>query len=51
MKIESFFKEWYRTFAYSVSKDIMDQHVLAEGNLPWHILHGAKLMQQRVLKL
>jgi len=37
MKIESFFKEWYRTFAYSVSKDIMDQHVLAEGNLPWHI--------------
>jgi hypothetical protein len=37
MKIESFFKVWYKTFAYNVSKDIMDEHVLAEGNLPWHI--------------
>ncbi|MDD5293160.1 MAG: DUF4275 family protein [Candidatus Izemoplasmatales bacterium] len=37
MKIESFFREWYQAFAYSVSKDIMDERVLAEGNLPWHI--------------
>jgi hypothetical protein len=37
MKIESFFKVWYKTFAHNVSKDIMDEHVLAEGNLPWHI--------------
>jgi len=37
MKIENFFKEWYEVFAYKVSKNIMDEHVLTLGNLPWHI--------------
>jgi hypothetical protein len=37
MRIEDFIKEWYEAFAYSVSKDIMDDRILALGNLPWHI--------------
>jgi hypothetical protein len=45
MKIENFFKEWYEAFAYSVSKDIMDKHVLALGNSHGTFLHGEKLKQ------
>lgn len=37
MNIKSFFSKWYETYAFSVTKDIMDKRVLYSGNLPWHI--------------
>ena len=35
--IEYFFKEWYEAFAFNVPEKIMNQYVLENGNLPWHI--------------
>jgi len=37
MKTNDFFLRWYQTFAYNVSQDMMNNHVLSVGNLPWHI--------------